>query len=367
MVNKSQPPVLSLSLEQREQFLKEGVLVVENVLSKDQVEEALDGLQNTLKKHGVHVPLVVEDEESARAFQNLSSTNGSGGVLDIFYEKWKMKVASNETLFQITTQLWDAAYCQGGDATDESIWWHPYGHFDSHRGYMYIDRVCYRLPTKLGNQLGERINGNKRKKQRAIQRSLTPHLDCCPETRFQNTKKWRPIQCFVSLTDNLEANTGGFEAAKGFHCDFEAWAKNRRPTMIVQNNDNNKTEKAIPAACVGEYTHIRPKEDYEVMKRVCHIPISAGSAVFWDNRIPHSNAYRHTGDTPRSVVYCSFLPDIELNRQYVKRQLIDFNSRRPVTDQWNHITETRKEEIIDSNDHDALSTLGRKLMGIDPW
>eukprot|EP00980_Cylindrotheca_fusiformis_P028118 scaffold22581_cov123-Cylindrotheca_fusiformis.AAC.15 len=353
-----------LSVEQKEQFRKDGVLVVENVLTSADVEQAVRGLHRTLAKNGVHSP-AVDDENSARAFQKLSSTNGSGGVLDVFYEDWKMEIATNPNLFQITTELWDATFCR---QRNSSVWSHPFGSFDCEKGYMYIDRICYRLPTKSAEELGERINGDrKKKKARSMQRSLTPHLDCCPATFHQNAAKWRPIQCFVSLTDNLEANTGGFEAAKGFHHDFEHWTKHRKPTITI-TKESNSTNKIIetPPPCVGEYTHIRPVEDREVMERVCHLPVSAGSAVFWDNRIPHANAYRHDGCTPRAVVYCSFLPDVPLNRQYVKNQLQKFWEKRPVTDQWNHIGTDR----YDRGNHDDtvnFTALGRKLMGIDSW
>eukprot|EP00281_Chroomonas_sp_CCMP1168_P018017 CAMPEP_0206216252 /NCGR_PEP_ID=MMETSP0047_2-20121206/2622_1 /ASSEMBLY_ACC=CAM_ASM_000192 /TAXON_ID=195065 /ORGANISM="Chroomonas mesostigmatica_cf, Strain CCMP1168" /LENGTH=51 /DNA_ID=CAMNT_0053638587 /DNA_START=156 /DNA_END=308 /DNA_ORIENTATION=- len=30
-------------------------------------------------------------------------------------------------------------------------------------------------------------------------------------------RRWRPIQSFVALSNDLEADHGGFEAAKGFH------------------------------------------------------------------------------------------------------------------------------------------------------
>jgi hypothetical protein len=40
-----------------------------------------------------------------------------------------------------------------------------------------------------------------------------------------------------------------------------------------------------------EYTHIQTKEDSDVLAQIQHIPVRAGSAVFWDNRIPHANSY----------------------------------------------------------------------------
>jgi hypothetical protein len=35
---------------------------------------------------------------------------------------------------------------------------------------------------------------------------------------------------------------------------------------------------------VGEYTHLDPTLDRDIMGRITHIPVRAGSVVFWDNR-----------------------------------------------------------------------------------
>lgn len=364
--------LVCLSKEQVQQFLDDGVLVVDNVLSPEQVSLALEGLCDTFKRLGVET-FSVEDEDSARAFSQLSSTNGSGGVLDIFYESWKMEIATSPKLLAMTQQLWAAAYCHDGEARDslsaEKLYkWHPFGAFDWQKGFVYIDRIGYRLPSELSLAIGDRLFPERKKKARAIQRSLTPHLDCCPHSMYTDSAKWRPIQCFVSLTDNLEPNHGGFEAARGFHREFEEWALHRQPTKIMQRNNNGSTsEISIPAPCVGQYTHIRPKEDNAIMERVTHVPVRAGSAVFWDNRIPHANAYRHEGKDPRAVVYCSFLPDVELNRVYVKNQLSDFLNGRPPRDQWNHMDRDYKDDANVASLLNSLSPLGKRLVGIDEW
>lgn len=79
-----------------------------------------------------------------------------GGVLDVFYPDWKMRIAANERLFNMTRQLWREAYCHSAeelgdlapasdrpgscsavdDAGDDSFKWHPFGAFDCDRGYM---------------------------------------------------------------------------------------------------------------------------------------------------------------------------------------------------------------------------------------
>ena len=73
-------------------------------------------------------------------------------------------------------------------------------------------------------------------------------------------------------------------------------------------------------------------------------------------------------DCTRAVVYASFLPDIELNRQYVKNQLQAWKLRQPIRDQWNHIPEEDQiveNEILDNET--TFSELGKKLMGIESW
>jgi len=370
--------------------LKNGVLVVDNVLSESELNDAKNGLMQSLQMRGVQ-SFDVTDLESAVAFQKLSSTNGSGGVLDIFHDDWKLKlIATHPKLFLITQQLWKAAHNLGGQSkesipTHQRYKWHPYGgdvDFED-GGYCYLDRVGYRIPTELAQEWGDRIykhnagtdaattTSKKKKKLRSIQRSLTPHLDCCPDTLYENTNKWRPIQCFVSLTDNLEASTGGFEAVLGgFHRTSTDGQKKRKKESTTTSSDTSPSAVRQSAPCLGEYTHIRPKEDAEVMQRVCHIPVKAGSAVFWDNRIPHANAYRNDSKRmARAVVYASFLPNIELNRRYVKNQLKAWKRRLPIRDQWNHIAEGKDDEAMQlphSND-DIFTDLGEQLMGIKPW
>jgi hypothetical protein len=85
--------------------------------------------------------------------------------------------------------------------------------------------------------------------------------------------------------DTTEPNHGGFEAARGFHIHFEEWAKSRHRTTYSSNGKlNNDGIASSHTLCVGEYTHIRPREDAPVMKMIQHIPVQAGSAVFWDER-----------------------------------------------------------------------------------
>lgn len=387
-----------LTKEQIDTYLRDGILVVDNILTPQQLATAKDGLHQTLLQHKVDSTNL---PNTAQHLQNLSSTNGSGGVLDIFYPRFKMDIATNERLFQATQQLWAAAYAHDGESEEELIStgrheaFHPFGEFDVEKGYVYIDRLGYRIPTKIAEEIGAKFlnaeNSNsqeemvevvgykskKKQKKTAIQRSLTPHLDCCPDTFYSTTckSKWRPIQCFVSLTDNLDPNTGGFEAAPGFHRVFHQWRTERKPSIITKMDKviGTKVRQELPPPCIGEYTHIRPVEDENVMKAIRHIPVRAGSAVFWDNRIPHANSYRNDSDVARAVVYCSFLPDVPLNRQYAEKQLEDYLLFRKPRDTWIHVGKEDEEgnnsSVVDKTEADGycFSNLGRKLMRLDEW
>jgi hypothetical protein len=261
---------MELSKEQIDSFLADGVLVVPNVLSSDELERARNGLQETLHEHGVRFD---DDPRTAKNLLNLSSVHGAGGVLDIFYQPFQLQVALHPKLWAMTSRLWEAAYITVDQPIGpQPVPQHPYGPFDAKKGYAYLDRIGYRLPTVVAQTVGS--------KKRPIQRSLTPHLDCCPETYYDTSKatKWRPIQCFVSLSDTLLPNQGGFEAVKGFHREFHTWNRRRG------HDDEDAGGIVEPPPCIGQYTHIRPKEDKAIMNRVEHIPVPAGAAVFWDQR-----------------------------------------------------------------------------------
>jgi len=153
-----------------------------------------------------------------------------------------------------------------------------------------------------------------------------------------------------------------------------------------------------PRSCVGEYTHLHPNHDRELLKRVQHIPVPAGSAVFWDNRIPHGNSYinkplnlndstiRNNEESSkvlgssgsRAVIYCSFLPDVNINRSFVKSQLTDWKLKRPpkVGDRWIKLDESNQGTGEVSPDQDIDNTteleanvtdLSKRLLGLDEW
>ena len=161
-------------------------------------------------------------------------------------------------------------------------------------------------------------------KKRALQRSLTPHLDCCPDRLHAGGGKrfprWRPIQCFLALDDALEADQGGFECCGGFHRRFEAYYAERAA----------RAGGALP--CVGDFIALTMRDDAAVVAGVGHVPVPAGAAIFWDQRVPHANARRNTKHEARAVAYGGFLPRTPLNDMYATEQRRRFLLGEPQPD-----------------------------------
>lgn len=326
-------------------------------------------------------PLPLQDvhnlDETAGNLRSLSTTGGSGGVLDLFYPPWKLRLAQKPCFFSAISQLWAATYAatlpsthhdeapspalpthldasnEEHDTNDgdppKTVYAHPYGPFDPNQGYFYLDRTGFRVP--------DHISQRHTKGKRPLQRSLTPHLDCCPSALYSSdkqVKRWRPIQSFIALTDNHTPDTGGFECVKGWHRQFETWAQRRKPC--------GKTGK--PAPCVGDFTPIRPEEDADVIARFAPVLYPAGSVVAFDWRIPHANAARHVGEAPRQVSYGSFLPDVPINRVYAQRQRERFLAGMQPDDQWKE-DKDRKEVYVHGEGEDvfAFSERGLRLLG----
>ena len=78
--------------------------------------------------------------------------------------------------------------------------------------------------------------------------------------------------------------------------------------------------KGAGAPCVGDFCKMRPKFDDTLLARVEHVPVPAGAAVFWDQRLPHGNARFQFKNTPRMVLYGSWLPAVPVNEKYNEEQ-----------------------------------------------
>lgn len=69
-------------------------------------------------------------------------------------------------------------------------------------------------------------------------------------------------------------------------------------------------------------------EDVAILAQMKPVAAPAGSAVFWDWRIPHSSSARHTSEMPREAVYAGFLPPTSLNERYASEQWRAYQARQ---------------------------------------
>lgn len=88
------------------------------------------------------------------------------------------------------------------------MWRHDYGELevgtDGLNCYAHVDRIGFRVPDTISalhanrghGDSGTTVNGGLGK--RRLQRSLTPHLDCCPTAMHDGGGKefprWRPVR-----------------------------------------------------------------------------------------------------------------------------------------------------------------------------
>ena len=125
-------------------------------------------------------------------------------MLDLFYDRWI------ELDLTLATPLYADAYRDLFEATygtNAGLWAHPYGAVATEGLWAHVDRVGVRVPDAAG-------------KKRALQRSLTPHLDCCPDRLHAGGGKrwprWRlAFQCFLALDDALRLTRAASSAAAG--------------------------------------------------------------------------------------------------------------------------------------------------------
>lgn len=74
----------------------------------------------------------------------------------------------------------------------------------------HIDRIGYRVPESCNDAFQDcnhatNSNRSQATKKNKLQRSLTPHVDCCP-TDMLSQRRWRPIQCMLALTPTLQVS-----------------------------------------------------------------------------------------------------------------------------------------------------------------
>ena len=305
-----------------QEFYRDGVTVIEDVFSEEEVEEMRKGFHNELLTLGIdHYGILNENKEVK------SDVRIKGAPSKIFYNKWKIDAQLNERVYTCFKQLINATFSSG----NKSNYTHPYG--PSTDVLPMIDRVCWRLPDKIRAEEGLKLHMDRN--------PYDPYL-----LKSEGLTKWRPIQAFITLTDHYGSESGGLKVVKGFHNIIDDFFANKKDEVQVEEK--------------GEFFRMISKSYAAIDKKCQPIIAKRGSIVCWDNRLPHKTSDILLGNDTREVIYISFLPDVALNRSYCKKQLeyIVKNIAPPA-----YLKDPK--EIVDRNwKMEDLSEFQKKILGI---
>ena len=267
----------NLTSEHLAAYIRDGFVVIEGVLTDEEVAAVREAFHNDLRREGIDHEDVLAGISPPPAECAIKSP-----IADLYYSTWKMfGVHLAPRVVQTMLALQRATFLNPELADKFPGPSRP----ASQNQFAYIDRVCYRLPNRIRNEKG-----------------LALHLDRHPTKPFANIKKWRPIQAFVTLTDHWGGATGGLQVVPGFH-HTDYFAKG-----------GEVKESA------GEFFRMTDHSYDRLRKELITVQAPKGSLVCWDNRLPHATCAQLEGGDSREVVFTGFLPDIELNRAYVAKQ-----------------------------------------------
>ena len=263
-----------LSQEQIDEYHKNGVLVIENVLTEEEVNTARQQLHQQLLTFGI-------DHDKVLSGEQILNENGriKGSPSKIFYGKWKIDVQLHEKIYGYMKSLMEETYFK-----NNALFNHPYEKADDI--LPYIDRICWRLPDHIRPEGG-----------------LSMHLDRNPFDPYMQKsdglKKWKPIQAFISLTDQFGSTSGGLRVVKGFHTRIDQYFS-----------------KSEPEYSTGEFYRMNQQIHALLQKELEPINAPKGSLVCWDNRLPHATTEYFDGFDSREVIYIGWLPNVNINKKY---------------------------------------------------
>ncbi len=265
-------------------FKDDGYVVIENVLSLDEIQNCRTALHEYLQKYKKvnHEDLLSLSNNDTRLQLDVRK---KGLTTNLFYSKFKMDVQLNEKMYETFKEI-----CHSLDSTCTDV-------------FPYIYRVAYRLPDHILPEGG-----------------LSLHIDRNPWT-MEKAKKIRPVQAFVTLTDHFGSNCGGLRVVPKFHTRFDAYfsatkvpakKKGGKPESIFENSENNEA---------GEFYRMHGKEHTSLQQQLVTVQAPAGSLVIWNTNLPHATCEKLESFDTREVIYLSYIPaHYKINRDYFEKQ-----------------------------------------------
>ena len=250
--------------DQINKFKQDGYIVISNVLNENEIGYFRNCFHNELNAIGYNYNQII----SYGNYFGVNFANKREDLANSFYYYWKMELQASDKIYQIykklileTKDMYDIKEC-----TDV---------------LPFIDRMGLRFPDHIYAEGG-----------------LNLHLD-------KLGVKFRPIQGFLSLTDQTTNKHGGLQLVKGFH------------------NQNNSHSQTI---------QMNLKSNQYLMDSLTDIKVKAGSLVLWDYRLPHKTNGKFTSNDTREVIYMSYIPNTKQNKEYLQAQWNNFLNSIPPPD-----------------------------------
>jgi ectoine hydroxylase-related dioxygenase (phytanoyl-CoA dioxygenase family) len=286
-------------------FLENGYIVIENVLTPEKIIQARNELHQYIKKYkgGIHDDILL-----GQTHQN--TVRKKGLTSDLFYSKFKMDLHLDQRLYQTFKEI-----CMSIDSLCKDV-------------VPYIDRVCYRLPDHILAEGGLKL-----------------HIDRNP-WNMSKAKKIRSVQAFISLTNHYGSNSGGLCVVPRFQKSFNEYF----------SKSYNKTE----AEAGGEFYRMHGLSHTSAQNQLEPVQAPAGSLVIWNNNLPHATCEKLESYDTREVIYLSYLPtNIATNIKYWKEQSKNFVANIPPPSYNDNNNQVDRDYSLDD-----LNQFQKRMLGI---
>lgn len=219
---------------------------------------------------------------------------------------------------------------------------------DDQKLWVSVDRLGWKRPAALLDQRGRTVS------KRSWNRNPYLHLDINPFHR----PWWRVLQGAVALNRNDEA-AGCFACVPGFHHDIAAWAEAQRAAGAEVPPPDRTFNRVY---------------DADVQARLKPIGMEVGDLCVWDCRLPHTSM-RNVSDRWRHSFYARYFeadpahPDAAWHRQVMQDvQNALLKGERPRLFAMRGVVPQERADIEkEGYAPPALTGLGRRLTGLDPW
>eukprot|EP01129_Flabellula_baltica_P003787 TRINITY_DN13517_c0_g1_i1.p1 TRINITY_DN13517_c0_g1~~TRINITY_DN13517_c0_g1_i1.p1 ORF type:complete len:339 (+),score=105.34 TRINITY_DN13517_c0_g1_i1:55-1071(+) len=317
-------------------FNEHGFVVVDNVLSEEQLEKSKEEIWEyiTEKSEGKFLredPTTWGDENWPKEICR------NGGFMGRFPYIKRLKLPS--TLIPKQHTAWE-------NRQNPLVYEVFKNCMGTKRLWVSIDRYGILRPTKL------EIGGETIAREEWMTKKDWVHWDLSPFHNATSAAGFAPadnlkelshleqeygglrVQGLITIEDNPEER-GGFHCVPGFHGErFFQWAEDHRDTYGSDPDVYHRNFVEVP-------------EDDPMRSEVIKIPMRAGSIIVWNSQLPHGN-YPNTSDEFRMVQYIKMI-DVDEPREFKPAFLHD------------------KFEPDDWLGGFELSELGKKLLGIEEW